>query len=233
VDARDACFVGLPVKPAGDTRAGDRLRRVLDGPRQAHGPRAPVCPGTSPRRGRPQSAAADSHARPAAWRERYRRGQHGDCSTKRDYGSPIRVTFSEVSNWPDVVCCARPETRLRVPTATGGRAAPVRLKRPAECPTLTAEVALSGRRVIVGHRASRRWRTGPIPQRPTSVRYRWPSTAWASGADEAVAPPDGGRRHGRHLINIGSRVTVFNSPNRLVHNCFRETAGRRVGCCLR
>jgi len=162
VNTRDVCFVGPPVKPAGDTRAGDRLRRVLDGPRQAHGPRAPVCPGTSPRRGRPQSAAADSHARPAAWRERYRRGQHGDCSTKRDYGSPIRVTFSEVSNWPDVVCCARPETRLRVPTATGGRAAPVRLKRPAECPTSTAEVAMSGRRVIVGHRASRRWRTGPI-----------------------------------------------------------------------
>lgn len=155
-------------------------------------------------------------------RERYRRGQHGDCSTKRDYGSPIRVTFSEVSNWPDVVCCARPETRLRVPTATGGRAAPVRLKRPAECPTLTADVAMSGRRVLVGHRASRRWRTGPIPRRGVDVRSHRSRNACTSGADAAAAPPDGGRRHGRNLINIGSRATVFNSPNRLVHNSFRE-----------
>src|ERR1700722_16730121 len=92
VNTRDVCFVGLPAKPVGDTRAGDRLCRVLDGLHRAcELGRAAVCLTTLPRRGHPESAAADSHAQPAAWRERYRRFQYGDCSTKRDCGSPIRV----------------------------------------------------------------------------------------------------------------------------------------------
>ena len=222
MNARDVCFVGLPVKSPGDTGAGDRLCRVLDELHRAHEPRrAPVCPGTPPRRGRPPSAAADSHARPAAWRN--------DIDAVSTVTAPPRGIMGPSSGSLFLRCPAgrtwfavHGRTRRRVPTATGGRAAPVRLKRPAECPTLTADVAMSGRRVLVGHRASRRWRTGPIPRRGVDVRSHRSRNACTSGADAAAAPPDGGRRHGRNLINIGSRATVFNSPNRLVHNSFRE-----------
>jgi hypothetical protein len=109
--------------------AGDRLRRVLDGPHHAHGLAcAAICSTRLPRRVHPESAAADSHARRAAWRERYRGFQHNDCSTKRDYGSPIRVT-SRFTGRPRVIWCARVEQSSRVPTAKGGRAAPIRLPR--------------------------------------------------------------------------------------------------------
>src|ERR1700759_1771459 len=67
VNARDACFVGLPAKPVGDTRAGDRLCRVLDGLHRARElGRAAVCLTALPRRGHPESAAGDRRAPTAA-----------------------------------------------------------------------------------------------------------------------------------------------------------------------
>jgi hypothetical protein len=186
VNTRDVCFVGPPVMPVGHTGTGDRLCRVLDGLHRARElGRAAVCLTTLPRRGHPESAAADSHARPAAWRERYRRFQYGDCSTKRDYGSPIRVTFRFIG-LPRVICCARVEqgAEYQLPQVfaphlfdRGARPQHLRRKRRPRCPTLDANVPVLNSVNLLVHNSFRELR---VRRRILPTMLLGSSVVWTS-----------------------------------------------------
>ena len=117
--------------------------------------------------------------------ERYRRFQYGDCSTKRDYGSPIRVTF-RFNGRARVICCARVEqgAQYQLPQVVaprlfdrGARPQHLRRKRRPRCPTLDASVPVFNSVNLLVHNSFRELRVRPriLPEMLLGSSVVWTS----------------------------------------------------------